>query len=88
MTSPTMTLQDLMFHPAHNHHCLVHFQDGSTISGVYRAYFQQEPDQLYLVRSTDLIAFKPLMDAQDEVAMRPYCLKLDPSAVGSVERLI
>lgn len=82
-----MTHHELTFHPAHNYHCRIHFSDGSTISGVYGAFFQQEPDQFYLVRSTDLQAFKPLLRARDEAAMRALCLKLDPSAVVSVERL-
>lgn len=82
-----MILHELNFHPAHNYHCRILFSDGSTISSIYGAFFQQEPDQFYLVRSTDLQAFQPLLRAQDEAAMRPLCLKLDPSAVVSVERL-
>jgi len=82
-----MTHHDLAFHPAYNHHSRLTFHDGSQLSGVYCHYFFHEPKQLYLVRSTDLIAFKPLMDAGDAKAMRRYCVPIDPEEVEYVEHL-
>lgn len=82
-----MTNQDLTFHPAHNRHCRLHFRDGSSLSGVYTAFFRDEPEQIYLVRSLDLITYKPLMDAGDTDAMLRYCVKVDPVLVANVELL-
>lgn len=82
-----MTNLDLTFHPAHNRHCRLHFHDGSSVSGVFSSYFDDEPERLYLVRSNDLLAFKPLMEAGDAKAMRPYCIPVDPALVKDVELL-
>lgn len=80
-----MTTHELKFHPAHNHHCRILLSDGSTLSGVYGAFFSEEPEQLYLVRSSDLHVFRPFLAAKDEPAMRSYCQPLDPTTVRSVE---
>ena len=82
-----MTYHELIFHPAHNRHCRLHFRDGSSLSGVYAAFFRNEPEQIYLVRSLDLITFKPLMDAGDTDAMRRYCVKVNALEVKEVELL-
>ncbi|MBK8612501.1 MAG: hypothetical protein IPN85_03270 [Flavobacteriales bacterium] len=68
-----------------NHHSRLSLSDGSALSGVPSFFFPEEPGQLYLIRSGDLIKAQPLSESNDLSALRPFCVRVDLELVEQAE---
>lgn len=71
----------------HNVHSRFTFDNGVEASGVVSSYYFDEPERLDLVRSTDLIEFKKLMDAQDHASMKQLSRPIALETVVKADRL-
>ncbi len=80
-----MNLETLLASGCLNHHSRLSLSDGSALSGVPSFFFPDEPEQLYLIRSFNLIEAQPLSESNDPSALRPFCVRVDLAQVEQVE---
>jgi hypothetical protein len=70
-----------------NRHSKFIFKSGEIVYGVLHAFFYNEPNNYYLVRSNQLMEFKKFMDSNDFINMKKLCSLMNFDDLEKVELL-